>query len=115
MLAVGSVGQGRRQLTLGAAVGVHGPYQYELRRRVRDIAEDVEEVELHHARCMQPLSLWLRRRRRLHSARPAACCLLSAVVRGSAAQRLSHQLGLTSVACRRAGAMQGMLLRVLCR
>jgi hypothetical protein len=35
--------------TLGAAVGVHGPYQDQLRRRVRHIAEDVEEVEPHRS------------------------------------------------------------------
>jgi hypothetical protein len=39
---------------------VDRPYQNELRRRVRDIAEYVEEVELHNAM------------RQLHSARPAA-------------------------------------------
>lgn len=35
--------------TFGAAVGVDGPYQDQLRRRVRDIAEDVEEIETHRS------------------------------------------------------------------
>jgi hypothetical protein len=35
--------------TFGAAVAVNGPYQDEFRRRVRDIAEDVEEVEPHRS------------------------------------------------------------------
>ena len=32
---------------LGAAVAVHGPDQDELGRRVRNVAQQVEEVELH--------------------------------------------------------------------
>lgn len=35
--------------TLGTAVRVDGPYQDQFRRRVRDIAEDVEEVEPHRS------------------------------------------------------------------
>jgi hypothetical protein len=35
------------KLTLCTAVRVDSPYQYELRRGMRDIAEDVEKVEPH--------------------------------------------------------------------
>jgi hypothetical protein len=49
--------------TLSAAVGMYRPYQYELRRRMRDIAEDVEKIKLHrgYATATQhtrPASLW---------------------------------------------------------
>ena len=60
---------------------------------MRDIAEDVEEVELHV----------VGRMRRLHSARPAACCASSVS---------NTSVAVTSVAGRRVGAMQGMLLCV---
>lgn len=93
-------------LTLGAAVGVDRPYQDELRRRMRDIAQDVEEVELHVVGGM----------RRLHSARPAAWCRVrvsrcgAVHVRGSASSVSNTSVAVTSVAGRRVGAMQGMLL-----
>jgi len=37
----------QRKRTLSTAVGVYSPYQNKLRRRVRHVAEDVEEVEFH--------------------------------------------------------------------
>jgi hypothetical protein len=39
--------EGRRPLTLCAAVGVDGPYEDEFGACVGDIAKDVEQVESH--------------------------------------------------------------------
>lgn len=47
----GVQGLGDERDALGAAVGVDGPYEDQLGRRVRHVAEDVEEVELHRAPC----------------------------------------------------------------
>lgn len=73
---------------------------------MRDIAEDVEEVEFHGAKCMQ----------RLDSARSAAYCRVrvsrcgATVDRGGCVSRTGG--GVPSVAFGCKGAMQGMLLRV---
>jgi hypothetical protein len=53
--------------TFGAAVAVNGPYQDEFRRRVRDIAEDVEYIEFHGRLLHRTVGRHSTRARRLES------------------------------------------------
>ena len=84
--------------TLGTAVGVDSPYQDQLGRRVRDIAEDVEEIETHRS------AAWWE-----HSV-PASQMSCGAAVAPAVSKSTIIQLGDFSGGGR-VGAMQGMLLR----